>query len=52
MPSARRFFVGLRPGVIYALVNIPQMYAEILLILVVSIVLLWSLDRLQRWARP
>ncbi|HXF33699.1 MAG TPA: ABC transporter permease subunit [Candidatus Acidoferrales bacterium] len=70
-------FVGLRLGVIYALVNtigveflidfgglgrvvsdlyaffnIPQMYAEILLILVVSIVLLWTLDRLQRWVRP
>jgi NitT/TauT family transport system permease protein len=70
-------FIGLRLGVIYALVNtigveflidfgglgrvvsdlyaffnIPQMYAEILLILVVSMVLLWSLDALQRWVRP
>jgi ABC-type nitrate/sulfonate/bicarbonate transport system permease component len=70
-------FVGLRLGVIYALVNtigveflidfgglgrvvsdlyaffnIPQMYAEILLIVVVSIVLLWTLDRVQHWVRP
>lgn len=70
-------FVGLRLGVIYALVNtigveflidfgglgrvvsdlyaffnIPQMYAEILLILVVSMLLLWTLDRFQRWLLP
>jgi NitT/TauT family transport system permease protein len=78
LPSAvPTIFVGLRLGVIYALVNtigveflidfgglgrvvsdlyaffnIPQMYAEILLIVVVSIVLLWTLDRVQRWVRP
>lgn len=75
--SVPTIFVGLRLGVIYALVNtigveflidfgglgrvvsdlyaffnIPQMYAEILLILVASIVLLWALDRLQRWVLP
>lgn len=70
-------FVGLRLGIIYALVStigveylidigglgrlvsdyyaffyIPQMYAEIVLIVLMSLIYLWALDRVQEWLRP
>jgi NitT/TauT family transport system permease protein len=37
---------------LYAQYDIPQMYAEIVVVVVLSAVVLWVLDRLERWLRP
>lgn len=37
---------------LYAQYDIPQMYAEIGFVIVISAFLLWGLDRVERWLRP
>ena len=37
---------------LYAQYDIPQMYAEIVVVVVLSAIVLWTLDRLERWLRP
>lgn len=37
---------------LYAQYDIPQMYAEIVVVVVLSAIVLWMLDRLERWLRP
>jgi NitT/TauT family transport system permease protein len=37
---------------LYAQYDIPQMYAEIGFVIVISAALLWGLDRVERWLRP
>ncbi len=37
---------------LYAQYDIPQMYAEIGVVVVLSAIVLWALDRVERWLRP